>query len=69
MGRNMVGFEPIPIPATSAIPFAHSLGGHACNKIIAQAYGHWLILLLLGGFILSRRLWRKVECIGALPSA
>ena len=47
-------FEPIPIPATSLIPFAaFPLAGILPNKVIAQAYGHWLILLLLGGFILS----------------
>ncbi len=47
-------FEPIPIPATSLIPFAaFPLAGVLPNKLIAQAYGHWLILLLLGGFILS----------------
>jgi len=47
-------FEPIPIPATSLIPFAaFPLAGILPNKAIAQAYGHWLILLLLGGFILS----------------
>ena len=47
-------FEPVPLPATSLIPFAaFPLAGVLPNKIIAQAYGHWLILLLLGGFILS----------------
>ena len=47
-------FEPIPIPTTSMIPFAaFPLAGVLPNKVIAQAYGHWLILLLLGGFILS----------------
>ena len=47
-------FEPIPIPATSLIPFAaFPLAGVLPNKAIANAYGHWLILLLLGGFILS----------------
>jgi len=47
-------FEPIPIPATSLIPFAaFPLAGVLPNKVIAQSYGHWLILLLMGGFILS----------------
>ena len=47
-------FEPVPLPATSLIPFAaFPLAGVLPNKVIAQAYGHWLILLLLGGFILS----------------
>lgn len=47
-------FEPISIPATSMIPFvAFPLCGVLTNKEAAQAYGHWLILLLLGGFLLS----------------
>ena len=47
-------FEPISIPATSMIPFvAFPLSGVLSNKEVAQAYGHWLILLLLGGFLLS----------------
>ncbi len=47
-------FEPIPIPATSLIPFAaFPMTGVLSNKEVAQAYGHWLIMLLLGGFILS----------------
>lgn len=46
--------EPISIPATSVIPFvAFPLCGILTNKEVAQAYGHWLILLLLGGFLLS----------------
>ena len=46
--------EPIPIPATSIIPFfAFPMTGTVSNKVIAQSYGHWLILLLLSGFILS----------------
>ena len=46
--------EPIPIPATSIIPFfAFPLAGIVSNKEIAKAYGHWLILLLLSGFLLS----------------
>ena len=47
-------FEPISIPATSMIPFvAFPFAGVLSNKEVAQAYGHWLILLLLGGFLLS----------------
>ena len=47
-------FEPISIPATSMIPFvAFPAAGVLSNKEVAQAYGHWLILLLLGGFLLS----------------
>jgi sodium-dependent dicarboxylate transporter 2/3/5 len=46
--------EPIPIPATSMIPFAaFPLVGVLDHKQVAEAYGHTLILLLLGGFILS----------------
>jgi sodium-dependent dicarboxylate transporter 2/3/5 len=46
--------EPIPIPATSIIPFAaFPLTGVLTHKEVAGAYGHTLILLLLGGFILS----------------
>ncbi len=47
-------FEPIPIPATSLIPFGIlPLTGVLSNKDVAAAYGHPLILLLMGGFILS----------------
>jgi len=53
-------FEPIPIPATSLIPFvAFPFLGVLSNKEIAGAYGHWLILLLLGGFILSTAMERS----------
>ena len=52
--------EPIPIPATSLIPFvAFPLLGVLTNKEVATAYGHWLILLLLGGFILSTAMERS----------
>ncbi|EAR20353.1 SLC13 family permease [Nitrococcus mobilis] len=47
--------EPIPIPATSLIPFAaFPLAGVVDHARIAQAYGHTLVLLLLGGFMLSK---------------
>ena len=47
-------FEPIPIPATSIIPFAaFPLAGVLTHSQVANAYGHTLILLLMGGFILS----------------
>ena len=47
-------FEPIPIPATSLIPFAaFPLIGVLDHKQVAGAYGHTLILLFLGGFLLS----------------
>jgi sodium-dependent dicarboxylate transporter 2/3/5 len=49
--------EPIPIPVTSIIPFfAFPLTGVLDDTAVAAAYGHPLILLLLGGFILSTAL-------------
>ncbi|HUH02649.1 MAG TPA: SLC13 family permease [Kofleriaceae bacterium] len=46
--------EPIPIPATSLIPFAaFPLCGVLDDETVATAYGHHMILLLLGGFMLS----------------
>ena len=54
--------QPIPIAATSIIPFvAFPLLGVASHKVVAHAYGHTLILLLMGGFILSK----AVESVGA----
>lgn len=48
-------FEPIPIPVTSLIPLsAFVMSGVLTSTQVAQAYGHPLILLLLGGFILSQ---------------
>jgi solute carrier family 13 (sodium-dependent dicarboxylate transporter), member 2/3/5 len=50
-------FEPIPIPATSLLPLALlPLMGVLTPRDIAGAYGHSLILLLLGGFMLSTAL-------------
>lgn len=47
--------EALPIPVSSLIPFAaFPLLGVATPKALASAYGHPLILLLLGGFILSK---------------
>ena len=47
-------FEPIPIPVTSMIPLAAMpLTGVLTQKQVAAAYGNQLILLMLGGFILS----------------
>lgn len=47
--------EPIPIPATSLVPFAvFPLVGVLDHKTVAKAYGHHMILLLLGGFIFSK---------------
>ena len=47
-------FEPIPIPATSLIPLAFfPLTGVLSEADVAAAYGHKLVLLMLGGFMLS----------------
>ena len=52
--------EPIPIPATSIIPFAaFPLAGVLPHDKVAAAYGHTLILLLMGGFILSTAMERS----------
>jgi sodium-dependent dicarboxylate transporter 2/3/5 len=49
--------EPIAIPATSLIPFAvFPLTGVLSHGLVAAAYGHTLILLLLGGFLVSMAL-------------
>lgn len=48
-------FEPIPIPVTSLLPLGLlPLTGVLTPKETAEAYGSPLILLLLGGFLLSR---------------
>ena len=53
--------EPIPIAATSLLPFAvFPFAGVASHKEVAHAYGHHLILLLMGGFILSK----AIESVG-----
>ena len=47
--------EPIPIPITSLIPLAvFPMTGALTKGQVASAYGHWLILLLMGGFIISQ---------------
>jgi len=52
--------EPIPIPATSLIPFGLlPLTGVLSHTEVATSYGHSLILLLLGGFILSTAMERS----------
>jgi sodium-dependent dicarboxylate transporter 2/3/5 len=52
--------EALPIPATSLIPFAvFPLTGVLHHSDVASAYGHTLILLLLGGFVLSRAIERS----------
>lgn len=48
-------FEPIPIPATSLIPLCiFPLTGVLTGAQVAAAYGHPLILLFLGGSLLSK---------------
>ena len=48
-------FEPIPIPVTSLLPLAvFQLTGVLDKNQVAQSYGSPLILLLLGGFMLSK---------------
>lgn len=52
--------EPIPIPVTSLVPFvAFPLIGVLDHNQVATAYGHTLILLLLGGFVLSTAMERS----------
>lgn len=47
-------FEPIPIPATSILPIGIlPLVGVLTPAQVGAAYGHPLVLLLLGGFVLS----------------
>ena len=48
-------FESVPIPVASLVPLSMlPLFGVLDSKQVAQAYGHKLVLLLLGGFLLSR---------------
>ncbi len=48
-------FEAVPIPIASLVPLAVlPLFGVLTSKQVAQAYGHKLVLLLLGGFLLSK---------------
>ena len=48
-------FEPVPIPVTSLLPIAiFPLSGVLTPAEVGQAYGSPLILLLLGGFLLSK---------------
>ncbi len=53
-------FEPLPIPVTSLLPLAiFQLSGVLTKDEIGQSYGSPLILLLLGGFILSKSMERS----------
>ena len=69
-------FEPVPIPVTSLVPLALlPLLGVLTPAQVGQAYGSPLILLLLGGFLLSKAMehsgahrriaLRMVELFGA----
>ncbi len=50
-------FEPIPIPATSLLPLALlPLFGVLDAREVGAAYGHPLVLLLMGGFLLATAL-------------
>jgi sodium-dependent dicarboxylate transporter 2/3/5 len=50
-------FEPIPIPATSLLPLALlPLFGVLSANQVGQSYGHPLVLLLFGGFMLATAL-------------
>ena len=52
--------EPVPVPVTSLVPFVvFPLTGVLSHTQAAEAYGHHLILLLLGGFILSAGMERS----------
>jgi len=52
--------EPIPIPATSLLPLALlPMFGVLTGEQVGQAYGHPVVLLLLGGFILSTAVARS----------
>lgn len=53
-------FEPIPIPATSLLPLALlPLVGVLTPAEVGEAYGNSLILLLMGGFMLSTAMERS----------
>ena len=52
--------EPIPIPATSLIPLAvFPLAGVLTTDQVGQAYGDHLVLLMMGGFMLSTAMERS----------
>jgi len=53
-------FEPVPIPVTSLLPLAiFQVSGVLTAHQVGQSYGSPLILLLLGGFILSKSMERS----------
>ena len=51
--------EALPIPLASLVPFAMlPLLAGIDHKVVARGYGHHIIILLLGGFMLSRAVER-----------
>jgi sodium-dependent dicarboxylate transporter 2/3/5 len=53
-------FEPVPIPVTSLLPLAiFQISGVLTNDEVGQSYGSPLVLLLLGGFVLSKAMERS----------
>ncbi len=53
-------FEPVPIPVTSLLPLAiFQISGVLTINEIGECYGSPLILLMLGGFILSKAMERS----------
>lgn len=54
--------QPVPIYVTSLVPFvALPLFGVLDHRVVAQSYGHTLVLLLMAGFMLST----AIEACGA----
>ena len=50
-------FEPVPAPITALLPLAlFPMLGVLDGRQVAESYGHPLILLLAGGFMISRAL-------------
>ena len=48
-------FEAVPIPVASLLPLSLlPLFGVLSPKVVGEKYGHPLVLLLLGGFLLSK---------------
>lgn len=53
-------FEPIPIGATALLPFAvFPLVGVMSHSEVAAAYGHHIVLMLVGGFMISMAMERS----------
>jgi sodium-dependent dicarboxylate transporter 2/3/5 len=53
-------FEAVPIPVASLLPLSLlPLFGILSPKVVGEKYGHPLVLLLLGGFLLSKAMEKK----------